>query len=103
MIYLNGHTVSQAGISGDERFSSGQGTTTRGGELGFWPWGTAKWRYFFGMDSGRVVSRQGPVWLSDYDAGVREADIVQRGLSQGRSVNPVRYDWDESARTWRQA
>lgn len=96
MIYLNGNRV--AG------FESGalHGTAVEGA-LGFWPWGTAKWRYYFGMESGRVVSQQGPVWLSDSDAQSREADIMESGLTQGRTINPVRFDWDADAGQWRQA
>lgn len=68
--------------------------------VGFW-WGTSKWRYFFAMESGRVVSQEGPVWLSDSDAQSREADIAERGLMQGRALSPLRYDWDVDAGVWK--
>jgi hypothetical protein len=96
MIYFNGRPVSGAGI-GIAR------NNNEGGALGFWPWGTAQWRYYFGMEEGRVVSRQGPVWLSEGDAQTREADIVETGLVQGRSISPVRFDWDAGAGEWRRA
>jgi hypothetical protein len=86
-----------------EQFSQQPGTTMRGGELGFWPWDSSKWRYYFGMEADRVATRAGPLWLTDHDAAVREADIVQEGLAQGRALSSVRYDWDESAGRWRLA
>lgn len=90
MIYLNNRPVP----------GFGHGAAVEG-RLGFWPWDTSKWRYFFGMESGRVVNRAGPLWLSDAEAESRSADIMDRGLAQGRSISPLRYDWDESAGQWR--
>jgi len=97
MIYFNGHPVSGGGIGERSR------NNNEGGALGFWPWESSKWRYYFGMEAGRVAKRVGPLWLTDHDAAVREADIVQEGLSQGRALSSVRYDWDESAGRWRLA
>ena len=87
MIYLNSRQVAGFAL----------------GTVGFfWPW-NYKWRYFFGMESGRAVSQEGPVWMTDDEAGSRGADIMERGLAHGRSISPLRYDWDDSARVWKRA
>lgn len=61
------------------------------------------WRYFVAVNArtGRVYSRMGPRRMSDYQAEVETADLIQSGLKHGIMTKVVRFDYKQGA--WRRA
>ena len=78
MIYLNSRPV--AGFVGDWQ----------------WPWGSKKWRQFFGFYGGKLWADHGPLWLSDEDAWAYGVKLI----AESPIDRLYRLDWDPFSKTW---
>jgi len=61
--------------------------------LGFSFWDDHKWRYFRLVSGGRVLSKRGPVWMSDDEAEDEVLGMTQATIDQQVAAFAQRFDW----------